>query len=97
MYYLIISEKVPIFWTLVDHNENKEAAALGSIVEIIDHHQVLNPDSLTNINHEIDAKVGSCSSLVGQRYLRYCAENSVEPELQIALMLHGVIILGDHN
>ena len=63
-------------------------------MEIIDHHKVLNPDLIKNTIHEIDDKVGSCSSLVGQKYLKYCNENNIKPDFQIALMLHGVIILG---
>ncbi|XP_015783542.1 uncharacterized protein LOC107361272 isoform X2 [Tetranychus urticae] len=82
-----------ISFTIVDHNEDREMENFGEIVEIIDHHKVLNPSHQIGTQCEIDLDVGSCCTLIARRYLDYCETQKVNPDVQIALMLYGTIIL----
>ena len=78
--------------TLVDHNSNKQMSKIGEIIEIIDHHKyepkecpVSDPSQLA-----IDLSVGSCSTLIAERFLKSDLKN----DTQLALMFFGTIILG---
>ena len=84
------AEKVLI--TLVDHNSNKQMSKFGEIFEIIDHHKydpkecpVSDPSRVL-----IDLSVGSCSTLIAERFLK----SQLKDDTQMALMFFGTIILG---
>ena len=81
-----------MFITLVDHNSNKQMSNFGEIIEVIDHHKydpkecpVTDPSRLT-----IDISVGSCSTLIAERFLKSVLKN----DTQMALMFFGTIVLG---
>lgn len=86
---------IEVLITLVDHNYNEEFKDIGRIVEIIDHHQVQNPDWLIE-NHQnmrltLDTSVGSCTTLVAERLFYIYAEHHVSDE--ILLLIYGTILL----
>ncbi len=78
----------------MDHNQNKEFEGLGQIIEIIDHHKPSFDANNCPVSDAskvlIDTKVGSCCTLVSERFL----SSSISDDTQLALMLFGTIILG---
>jgi exopolyphosphatase len=86
---------VEVLVTLVDHNYNEEFKDIGRIVEIIDHHQVQNPEWLmanhANIRLTLDTSVGSCTTLVAERLFYIYAEHHVSDE--ILLLIYGTVLL----
>lgn len=86
---------IEVLITLVDHNYNEEFKDIGRIVEIIDHHQVQNPQWLIenhqNIRLTLDTSVGSCTTLVAERLFYIYAEHHVSDE--ILLLIYGTILL----
>lgn len=86
---------VEVLVTLVDHNYNEEFKDIGKIVEIIDHHQVHNPEWLmanhANIRLTLDTSVGSCTTLVAERLFYIYAEHHVSDE--ILLLIYGTVLL----
>lgn len=86
---------IEVLVTLVDHNYNEEFKDIGRIVEIIDHHQVQEPNWLME-NHQqirltLDTSVGSCTTLVAERLFYIYAEHHVSDE--ILLLIYGTILL----
>jgi inorganic pyrophosphatase/exopolyphosphatase len=77
----------------VDHNENAEYESKARLVEIIDHH--VNNLNRTDIETEINPRVGSCCSLIARRYLAYCEAHQLPVNEQIVLLLYGPIVLGN--
>ncbi|CAG2115816.1 unnamed protein product, partial [Medioppia subpectinata] len=70
--------------TLVDHNVNEEMARIGEIIEIIDHHKydatrspVSDPSKVF-----VDPSIGSCSTLIAERFLR----SDLKADTQLALI-----------
>lgn len=86
---------VEILITLVDHNYSDEFKDIGRIVEIIDHHQVQNPEWLmanqANIRLTLDTSVGSCTTLIAERLFYIYAEHHVADE--ILLLIYGTVLL----
>lgn len=86
---------VEVLITLVDHNYNDEFKDIGRIVEIIDHHQVQNPQWLmenqSGIRLTLDTSVGSCTTLVAERLFYIYAEHHVSDE--ILLLIYGTVLL----
>ena len=87
---MLLAEKVLI--TLVDHNYDKQMAKYGEIVEVIDHHK---PDPKERPVCDaskvlIDETVGSCSTLIAERFLT----SDLRGDAQMALMFFGTIVLG---
>lgn len=86
---------VEVLITLVDHNYNDEFKDIGKIVEIIDHHQVQNPQWLmenqSGIRLTLDNSVGSCTTLVAERLFYIYAEHHVSDE--ILLLIYGTVLL----
>jgi len=86
---------VEVLITLVDHNYNEEFKDIGKIVEIIDHHQVQNPQWLmenhSQIRLTLDTQVGSCTTLVAERLFYIYAEHHVSDE--ILLLIYGTVLL----
>lgn len=86
---------VDILITLVDHNYSEEFKDIGQIVEIIDHHQVQNPQWLmenqANIRLTLDTSVGSCTTLIAERLFYIYAEHHVSDE--ILLLIYGTVLL----
>lgn len=87
--------------SLVDHNENKEFEAVAKLTQIIDHHKPSRElHELKCEDVDIQQGVGSCCTLVGKRYLASFGHTpsnghaKSQPDVQIALMLYGAIILG---
>lgn len=86
---------IEVLITLVDHNYNDEFKEIGKIVEIIDHHQVQNPQWLmenqSSIRLTLDTSVGSCATLVAERLFYIYAEHHVSDE--ILLLIYGTVLL----
>lgn len=91
----IKKNNVEVLITLVDHNYNDEFKDIGKIVEIIDHHQVQNPQWLmenqSGIRLTLDNSVGSCTTLVAERLFYIYAEHHVSDE--ILLLIYGTVLL----
>ncbi|XP_054160248.1 uncharacterized protein LOC128958421 isoform X1 [Oppia nitens] len=90
---LLKTKKVLI--TLVDHNSNDQLARIGEIIEIIDHHKYDTTKSLVSDPSKllIDLNVGSCSTLVAEKFLKSKLRN----DTQLALMFFGTIVLDTLN
>ncbi|GLJ59120.1 hypothetical protein SUGI_1493220 [Cryptomeria japonica] len=86
---------IEVLVTLVDHNFNEEFSEIGRIVEIIDHHQVQNPQWLienqNSIRLSLDTSVGSCTTLIAERLFYIYAEHHVADE--ILLLIYGTVLL----
>lgn len=86
---------VEVLITLVDHNYSDEFKEIGKIVEIIDHHQVQNPQWLmenhSSIRLTLDTSVGSCTTLVAERLFYIYAEHHVSDE--ILQLIYGTVLL----
>lgn len=86
---------IEVLITLVDHNYNDEFKDIGRIVEIIDHHQVQNPqwfmDNHSGIRLTLDTSVGSCTTLIAERLFYIYAEHHVSDE--ILLLIYGTVLL----
>lgn len=81
--------------TLVDHNYSEEFDNIGKIVEIIDHHPIMNRDWLfanhSSLRLTLDPTVGSCTTLVSERLFNIYAEHHVADE--ILLLIYGTVLL----
>lgn len=88
-----------ILVTLVDHNYNEEFSKIGRIVEIIDHHQIQNPqwliDNHSSIRTTIDTSVGSCTTLIAEKLFYIYAEHHVSDE--ILMLIYGTVLLDTIN
>ncbi|GFU22549.1 protein prune homolog 2 [Nephila pilipes] len=86
-----LHEKGKLSVVLVDHNAlSTEQLYLDSrIVQIIDHHEINNPDKIKKLNSKIEL-VGSCCTLVAEEILN---SNVSIMDPQIAMLLYGTIVL----
>ncbi|XP_042908214.2 exopolyphosphatase PRUNE1 isoform X1 [Parasteatoda tepidariorum] len=75
---------------IVDHNalSEEQTSLQGTIVQIIDHHKINNPETISRIDSKIE-DVGSCSTLIAEEILKF--PNLIDS--QIALLLLGTILL----
>lgn len=86
----------------MDHNEDKYFAAIGEIVQVIDHHVPSLSSRLQRLRESdsskvvIDPTTGSCCTLVAESFLSLPESIHPEPQTstQAALLLYGPIILG---
>lgn len=68
---------------------------MGQVVQVIDHHHHQMKNTTRPIQDlENDVTVGSCSTLVAQRYLTFCQDEDLI-DVQIILLLFGPIVLGE--
>lgn len=86
-----LHEKGKLSVVLVDHNSlSTEQSYLDSrVVQIIDHHEIDNPDKIKKLNSKIES-VGSCCTLVAEEILN---SNVAIMDPQIAMLLYGTIVL----
>ncbi|GFW49513.1 exopolyphosphatase PRUNE1 [Trichonephila clavipes] len=86
-----LHEKGKLSVVLVDHNTlSTEQSYLDSrVVQIIDHHEIDNPDKIKKLNSKIEP-VGSCCTLVTDEILN---SNPAIIDPQIAMLLYGTIVL----
>lgn len=86
---------IEVLVTLVDHNYNEEFNEIGRVVEIIDHHQLQNPqwivENHAGIRTTLDTSVGSCTTLVAEKLFYIYAEHHVADE--ILLLIYGTVLL----
>lgn len=84
-----------VLLSLVDHNENKQFEEVATLTQIIDHHTPTRDLSTLKCDDiEIKEGVGSCCSLLAERYLSAHRNGKSKPDVQVALMLYGPILLG---
>ena len=69
---------------------------MGQVVQVIDHHRLNNPIRIVK-DLENDVTVGSCCTLVAQRYLSFCGDDDDLIDVQIILLLFGPIVLGEKS
>ncbi|GFY45277.1 exopolyphosphatase PRUNE1 [Trichonephila inaurata madagascariensis] len=86
-----LHEKGKLSVVLVDHNTlSTEQSYLDSrVVQILDHHEIDNPDKIKKLNSKIEP-VGSCCTLVADEILN---SNPAIMDPQIAMLLYGTIVL----
>lgn len=68
---------------------------MGQVVQVIDHHHQMKNTTRPIQDLENDVTVGSCSTLVAQRYLAFCQHDEDLIDVQIILLLFGPIVLGE--